>query len=117
MKIYQCEKCKKIVVSNEELSLAGYVELQAGVTDASLEKHVPVVSARGESVKVDIGSVAHPMTAEHLIEWVLLETQQGYQIKYLAADSAPVCEFALAGGDKLVAVYAYCNLHGLWKAE
>lgn len=116
MRIYQCEKCKKIVVSKEELNLAGFVELQAGSMDAAVEKHVPVVSTRCGKVKVDVGSVAHPMTEEHLIEWVLVETVQGYQIKYLTAGSAPVCDFALTGGDKLVAVYAYCNLHGLWKA-
>ena len=116
MRIYQCEDCKKIVASKEELHLAGYVELQAGSVDASLEKHVPIVTSRCGKIKVDVGSVAHPMTEEHLIEWVLIETVQGYQIKYLTANSAPVCDFALAGGDKLVAVYAYCNLHGLWKA-
>ena len=116
MRIYQCEKCNKIVVSKEQLNLAGYVELEAGVKEASLEKHVPVVSSRCGKIKVDVGSVAHPMTEDHLIEWVLVETEQGYQIKYLTANSEPVCDFALAGGDKLVAVYAYCNLHGLWKA-
>ena len=56
------------------------------------------------------------MTEAHLIEWVALETEQGYQIKYLSAEAAPVVTFTLADGDKAVGVYAYCNLHGLWKA-
>jgi superoxide reductase len=56
------------------------------------------------------------MTQEHLIEWVLIETEQGYQIKYLTAEGSPVANFSLTDGDKLVAVYAYCNLHGLWRA-
>ncbi|MBQ7879360.1 MAG: desulfoferrodoxin [Clostridia bacterium] len=116
MKIYQCEKCKKVVVSKEALHLDGWVELTAGSVDASKEKHVPIVTKKCKQVKVDVGSVAHPMTEEHLIEWVALETEQGYQIKYLKAGDLPVCEFSLAGGDKAVAVYAYCNLHGLWKA-
>ena len=116
MKIYQCQKCKKVIFSNEELNCESWVELIPGTVDASKEKHVPVVTSRCGKIKVDVGSVAHPMTEEHLIEWVLIETVQGYQIKYLTASSAPVCDFALAGGDKLVAVYAYCNLHGLWKA-
>ncbi|MBQ4053937.1 MAG: desulfoferrodoxin [Clostridia bacterium] len=115
MKIYQCKECKKVLVSKEELKLDGWVELIAGTTDAAVEKHVPVVTKKCKQVKVDVGSVAHPMTEEHLIEWVLVETEQGYQIKYLKAGDAPVCEFSIAGGDKVVGVYAYCNLHGLWK--
>ncbi len=116
-KVYQCEKCGKTLVVNKELKeIVGWKELTACSTDAAKEKHVPVVTQKGNEVQVDVGSVAHPMTNEHLIEWVAVETEQGYQIKYLTADSAPVCNFALAGGDKTVAVYAYCNLHGLWKA-
>ena len=116
MKIYQCEKCKKVIASKEALQIDGWVELTAGSVDASKEKHVPMVTKKCKQVKVDIGSVAHPMTEEHFIEWVLLETEQGYQVKYLKASDAPICEFSLAGGDKAVAVYTYCNLHGLWKA-
>ena len=116
MKIYQCEKCKKTVISKDELSLEGYKEIIPGEIDAAQEKHVPVVTKKCKQVKVDVGSVAHPMTSEHLIEWVAIETAQGYQVKYLTPDSAPVCSFSLADGDSLVGVYAYCNLHGLWKA-
>ena len=116
LRVYQCEKCKKTIISKDELKLEGWVELVAGSTDAAVEKHVPVVTKKCKTVKVDVGSVAHPMTDAHLIEWVALETEQGYQIKYLSANSAPVVTFTLADGDKAVAVYAYCNLHGLWKA-
>ena len=116
LKVYQCTECKKTVISKEELQLNGFVELIAGSVEAAQEKHVPVVTKKCKQVKVDVGSVAHPMTSEHLIEWVAIETEQGYQVKYLVAGEVPVCEFSLAGGDKLVAVYAYCNLHGLWKA-
>lgn len=116
LRVYQCEQCKKTIVTKDELKLNGWVELVAGSTDAAQEKHVPVVEKKCKTVKVDVGSVSHPMTAEHLIEWVAIETAQGYQIKYLTADGAPACTFTLADGDSLVAVYAYCNLHGLWKA-
>jgi superoxide reductase len=116
MKIYQCQKCKKVIFTNEELNCENWVELIPGTVDASKEKHVPVVTKKCKQVKVDVGSVAHPMTQEHLIEWVLIETEQGYQIKYLTAEGSPVASFSLADGDKLVAVYAYCNLHGLWRA-
>lgn len=116
MKIYQCEKCNKTIVSKEELKLEGWKELVAGATDAAQEKHVPVVTKKCKTVKVDVGSVSHPMTEEHLIEWVAIETEKGYQVQYLKANEAPACEFKLVDGDALVAVYAYCNLHGLWKA-
>ncbi len=115
LKIYQCKACKKVILSKEELNLEGWVELVAGSIDAAQEKHVPVVMKKCKSVTVDVGSVAHPMTEEHLIEWVALETEKGYQVQYLSANDAPMCAFKLADGDKAVAVYAYCNLHGLWK--
>lgn len=114
LKVYQCEKCGKTLISKEELKLEGWKELIAGSTDAAQEKHVPVVEKKCKTVKVDVGSVAHPMTEEHLIEWVALETEKGYQVQYLKANEAPVCVFKLADGDKAVRVYAYCNLHGLW---
>ncbi len=114
LRVYQCEKCKKTVITKDAWTCDGWVELVAGSTDAAQEKHVPVVTKKCKTVKVDVGSVSHPMTAEHLIEWVALETEQGYQVKYLTADSAPTCTFTLADGDKAVKVYAYCNLHGLW---
>ncbi|MBE5739951.1 MAG: desulfoferrodoxin [Clostridiales bacterium] len=114
LKVYQCDKCKKTIISKEELKLEGWTELVAGSTDAAQEKHVPVVTKKCKTVAVNVGSVAHPMTEEHLIEWVALETEQGYQVKHLSAGSAPICTFTLADGDKAVAVYAYCNLHSLW---
>ena len=117
LKIYQCECCKKTLISKVELRLEGWKELIAGSTDAAQEKHVPVVTKKCKTVKVDVGSVAHPMTAEHLIEWVALETEQGYQVKYLKPNAEPIATFTLADGDKAVAVYAYCNLHSLWKTE
>ena len=114
LKVYQCEKCGKTLVSKVELNLEGWKELVAGSTDAAQEKHVPVVEKKCKTVKVDVGSVAHPMTEEHFIEWVALETEKGYQIQYLKPNEAPVCTFKVADGDAAVRVYAYCNLHGLW---
>ena len=116
MRIYKCEKCNKVIITKDELNLEGWKEIKAGETDAAQEKHVPVYEVKCGKVRVAVGSVMHPMTAEHLIEWVLIETEQGYQVKYLTAESSPVASFSLADGDKLKAVYAYCNLHGLWRA-
>lgn len=91
-------------------------ELIPGTVDASLEKHVPVISISGNIVTVDVGAVAHPMTEEHLIQWIYLQTEHGGQRKCLNAGDAPKATFAL-DGDKAVAAFAYCNLHALWKAE
>ena len=91
-------------------------EIVANTVDAAQEKHVPVYTVNGNVVDVNVGSVAHPMTEEHLIEWVMLETEQGNQRKPLKAGQEPKVSFAISAGDKVKAVYAYCNLHGLWKA-
>ena len=114
MKIYINKENGKTIISKDELCINGYEELIASSTDAAKEKHVPVVTKKCKQVKVDVGSVSHPMTAEHLIEWVAIETEKGYQVKYLTANDAPVCSFSLADGDTFVRAYAYCNLHGLW---
>ena len=121
-KFYICEKCGNIVgmihASGAPLVCCGQkmTKLEAGVVEASHEKHVPVVEVTNDSVKVVVGSVLHPMTAEHSIEWIYLETDRGGQRKCLAPGDAPEVVFAL-GDEKPVAVYAYCNLHGLWKTE
>jgi superoxide reductase len=114
MKIYINKENGKTIISKDELCINGYEELIASSTDAAKEKHVPVVTKKCKQVKVDVGSVSHPMTAEHLIEWVAIETEKGYQVKYLTANDAPVCSFSLADGDTFVRAYAYCNLHGVW---
>ena len=77
--------------------------------------HVPVCELKGNIVEVNVGSVDHPMTEEHFIEWVVLQTKQGNQRKQLKPGEAPKVCFALCEGDEVEAVYAYCNLHGLWK--
>ncbi len=121
-KFYICEHCGNIV---EVIYDAGVpmmccgqkmTKIEPGSVDASAEKHVPVVSMKGNTVEVAVGSVFHPMTEEHSITWVHLQTDKGCQRKGLKPSSDPVVSFAL-GDEKPVAVYAYCNLHGLWKTE
>lgn len=121
-KFYVCEVCGNIATklkdSGVPLVCCGrpMKELAANSTDAAGEKHVPVVEVNGNQVTVTVGSVEHPMTEAHLITWIYVETEQGCQKKELTANDAPKAVFALAEGDSLKAVYAYCNLHGLWKA-
>lgn len=90
-------------------------ELIPGSVDAATEKHVPVVTRSGNTLTVNVGSVAHPMLSAHFIQWIAVETNQGSQIKYLKPETAPEAVFALADGEEALAVYEYCNLHGLWK--
>ena len=91
-------------------------KLEPGTVEASHEKHIPVVSVDNNTVTVTIGSVEHPMTEEHHIVWVYLQTDRGGQRKCLEIGKDPVVTFALSD-EKPVAAYAYCNLHGLWKAD
>ena len=122
MKFFVCEHCGNLVgVINDAgvpMMCCGQkmTQLIPGTVEASVEKHLPVVTVAGNKVKVEIGSVAHPMSEEHSILWVYLQTDKGGQRKNLAVGEAPVAEFSLLG-EKPVAVYAYCNLHGLWKTE
>ena len=91
-------------------------ELIPGTVDAAVEKHVPQYSVEENLVRVAVGSVEHPMIPEHFIQWVSLQTKQGTQLKKLSPGEKPEVVFALAEGDSVEAVYAYCNLHGLWEA-
>jgi len=90
------------------------VELIPSSTDAAVEKHVPVVTREGDKVTVNIGSVAHPMTEEHLIQLVILDTTAGVQIAELHAGDLPQAVFEVLPGAEIKKAYAYCNLHGLW---
>ena len=87
--------------------------------DAAKEKHVPVATydATKNEVHVTVGSVAHPMTEEHLIEYIILVTKKGVQRVDLTATDAPEVTFRLMDGDTPVKVLEYCNLHGLWQTE
>lgn len=92
-------------------------ELVPNTVEASGEKHKPVVAVDGNTVTAVVGSAIHPMSEEHHISWVYLQTKHGGQRKILPVTGEPKVVFALAEDDVPVAVYAYCNLHGLWKTD
>ena len=85
------------------------VELVPNTTDAAQEKHVPVATVEGNKVVVNVGSVDHPMAAEHWIQWVYLETDKGGHRKVLNPGEKPHVVFALTEDEKPVAVYEYCT--------
>jgi superoxide reductase len=150
---YRCESCGNIVAliksGGGTLTCCGQdmTKLVANSTDGVKEKHVPIAKREGEKIKVSVGSVAHPMTVEHFIEWIAMITDDKIEIVYLKPGKEPKAEFIHYSGEdeipftgtddevvpncegqscnfvysdkttnKLI-VYAYCNLHGLWKAE
>ncbi len=121
-KFYICEHCGNIIgmIHNSGVPMMccgqKMTKLEAGVVEASHEKHIPVVTVEGNTVRVNVGSVTHPMSEEHHIAWIYLQTNRGGQRKCLDVTGAPEVTFALAD-ETPVAVYAYCNLHGLWMAE
>ncbi|MCR5748207.1 MAG: desulfoferrodoxin Dfx [Lachnospiraceae bacterium] len=102
----------KVIPSKDVLNTGE--ELIPNTTDAAGEKHVPVVSKDGENVKVQVGSVEHPMLEAHFIQFILIETAGGYQVKYLKPGEKPEASFKVS--EDVTAAYEYCNLHGLWKS-
>ncbi len=122
LNFFRCNHCGNIIVKIKDSSVPvvccgeNMQELVPGTTDAAVEKHLPVYETNGSTVTVTVGSVSHPMMPEHFINWVCLQTNKGFQLKYLNPGEEPKAVFALSDGEKVEAVYEYCNLHGLWKA-
>lgn len=121
-KYYICEHCGNMVemIKNSGVPMMccgqKMTELIPGTTDAAVEKHVPVYEVKDNQVYVTVGSQEHPMIDVHYIEWISVQTKLGTQRKALKPNEEPKACFALCEGDEVEAVYAYCNLHGLWKA-
>ena len=122
MKFFKCSHCGNIVAyvheSGANVVCCGddMTEIVPKTADRTTEKHVPVVEVNGNLVTVTVGSTLHPMEEKHSIQWISLQTEQGNQRKALSPGCEPKAVFALVPGDKVVAAYEYCNLHGLWKS-
>lgn len=122
LKFYLCEKCGneiEMIYSsgvNPVCCGAKMTELVAGTVEASREKHIPVYAVNEGVLEVNVGSIDHPMSEEHYIEWVVVETSNGVLRKELKPNDSPSAKFALLEGETVHSVYAYCNLHGLWRA-
>lgn len=120
IRFYRCKHCGNVVQLLCDAGVPVYCcgeamqELVPGTVEASHEKHVPAVTHEDGGIRVEIGSVLHPMTEEHHISWICLETTQGALFHFLKIGEEPIACFPHTE-EKAVAVYAYCNLHGLWK--
>ena len=121
VKFYRCNHCgnivEKIIDSKVPVVCCGepMKELIPNTSDGAGEKHVPVVEINGNKVVVKVGEVDHPMIPAHYIQWIYVVTTKGIMRKDLTSDVAPKAEFVLDEDEKVVEVYEYCNLHGLWK--
>lgn len=119
---YYCKHCGNIIVKVEDKGVPVVCcgekmeVLTPNTTDGAKEKHLPAYSVRCGKVTVNIGEIAHPMTEEHYINWVKLQTNKGNQFKRLAPNDSPTLTFCIDKDEKVENVFAYCNLHGLWKA-
>jgi len=120
LQVYKCEQCGNVV----EVLNAGGGQLvccgepmglyEENAKDAAVEKHVPVVEKSGNTIKVKVGSVAHPMVEEHYIEWIQVTAGDRSYRRFLNPDDAPEATFEIDADE--FKVRAYCNLHGLWRA-
>jgi len=117
---YRCEVCGNIIglIKNGggQLVCCGknMTKLEANTTDAAQEKHVPAIQKKDGKIYVQIGSIEHPMVEEHYIEWIAMVTSKGTERISLEPGEKPEAIFEDKGD---AVVYAYCNLHGLWKTE
>ncbi len=122
MKFYRCKRCGQMVAIVKKkgcpIMCCGepMEEIIPGESDGAVEKHVPVCEVKDNKAYVTVGSVEHPMSEEHYIEWIAIQTKSGNQRKALKPGDAPKACFALLEDDEVEAVYAYCNLHSLFKA-
>lgn len=122
-KFYRCKHCGNtfgVMVDGGVTPICcgePMVEIKANSTEAAVEKHIPEVTVDGNKVEVVVGSVLHPMTPEHWIDWVLVATNKGRHRIVLQPGEEPKVTVTLADEEKVARVYAHCNLHGLWVKE
>ncbi len=122
LEVYKCPVCGNIVevlhAAAGTLACCGQdmALLSENTTDAATEKHVPVVEVSGNTVKVQVGSVPHPMQDEHYIEWIELIADGKSYTQFLKPGEDPAATFEVAGASNL-SVREYCNLHGHWQAK
>ena len=121
-KFFICESCGNIVTpvnySGASPVCCGdkMTELIPGAVKASKEVHVPVWNVRNCVIHVKVGAKEHPMLPVHYIEWIAVQTGRGLLLRRLRPGEKPEARFALCADDEVEAVFAYCNIHGLWKS-
>lgn len=120
-KYLKCPICGKVVEVLEDSKVPVMCcgkpmeEMTANTSDGAVEKHVPVVANDNGMITISVGSTLHPMTEEHYIAWISVITNKKELFFQLKPLDEPVVHFNLDDSEEVIEVYAYCNLHGLWK--
>lgn len=117
MTFYIDNETKELFLSNQQINKPNISILEEQKQESLNEKHIPKVEIDNGHVKVKVGDIMHPMTQEHYISMIFLETNSGGQIKYLSYTDTPVACFQICKDEQVKAVYEYCTLHGLWKID
>lgn len=123
MRFYQCDICGKVIAVITDTDIPTICcgqtmrELIPNTTDGAAEKHVPVYYSEGDTVTIHVGSAPHPSADNHYIGWIALRTDGGFQFRELHPGDLPTTVFTVDPADPVRAVYAFCNLHGLWLSE
>ena len=121
-RFFVCDHCGNLITTLHDAGVPMLCcgeklrELIPNTVEASGAKHLPVAALSGSTLTVTVGAVEHPMVDVHHIQWLFVETENGGPLRYLTHGQAPKAVFEL-GSEKPVAVYAYCNLHGLWMTK
>jgi superoxide reductase len=121
-KFFRCKHCGNFIglINNAGVPMVccgeEMIELVPNTVEASQEKHIPFVTLEGNTMTVQIGSVLHPSTEEHYIDFIYVQTEHGGQRKSIKPGDNPIAVFKFVD-DKPLEVFAYCNLHGLWSVK
>lgn len=122
-RFFICERCGNVIAMIRSCGVAvkccgeNMKEVNPEQSDGAEEKHMPVYDAKNGVVTVSVGALEHPMTPEHYIEWICIETDGGFQYKQLNPGMTPHASFFISEDDNIKAVYAFCNRHSLWKHQ
>lgn len=124
MKLFRCKVCGQVVkkIKDTEMPLTCCGKEMEEIIfndkeDNLKEKHIPTYEINNNKVLVKVGSVLHPSSKEHYIEWITIVTDRGCHTKMLTPGENPIAVFLLDKGEKLLTIYAYCNIHSLWKKD
>ena len=123
VKLFRCETCGQLVALIKDTGATlvccnkPMVLIKPNTVDASEEKHVPTYKRKGDKVCVQVGSSLHPSSEGHYIEWIAIETDKGWQKRVLTPNDEAKATFYVSDNELLYTIYAYCNLHGLWKLD
>ena len=123
IKFLKCRTCNKLVEviqdSDSKLICCNneMIELIPGTIDASKEKHVPIYKLEQNAIEISLGEIEHPMQEEHYISFVEISSNHGIKRSNLKINQSPIVKFSLLDYEQVDSIYAYCNLHGLWKKD